>query len=102
MQPQRDSRSQGAVLEPTEARQASPRKMNFRVLLASMGLAVVVGVVLGSKFLEQDTHWHGLFLWRQAQRAGPYTSALTARGVRGRADPSDDIGARKPPRIPRS
>ncbi len=50
MQPQRDSRSQGAVLEPTEARQASPRKMNFRVLLASMGLAVVVGVVLVANF----------------------------------------------------
>jgi hypothetical protein len=46
MQPQQDSRAQGEVLDPTEARQANPRKMSFRVLLASMALAVAVGVVL--------------------------------------------------------
>ncbi len=50
MQPQRDPRSQRGTLEPTEARQVSPRKMNFRVLLASMALAVVVGVVLVANF----------------------------------------------------
>ncbi len=52
MQPQRDPRSNREILEPTDARQANPRKTNFRVLLASMAIAVVVGVVLVSGF------WH--------------------------------------------
>ena len=34
------------VLTPTEARQASPRRMNFRVLTWSMALAVVVAAIL--------------------------------------------------------
>jgi hypothetical protein len=33
------------VLTPTESRQASPRRMNFRVLVGSMALAVAVAVV---------------------------------------------------------
>ncbi len=49
MQPQQDPPFR-RVLDPTEARQASPRKMNFRVLLVSMALAVVVGVVLVANF----------------------------------------------------
>lgn len=52
MQPQQDPRARRDTIEPTEARQASPRKMNFRVLLASMILAVAVGVVLVAGF------WH--------------------------------------------
>jgi hypothetical protein len=52
MQPQDDPRVRRETLDPTEARQASPRKMNFRVLLASMALAVGVGVVLVAGF------WH--------------------------------------------
>jgi hypothetical protein len=52
MQPQQDPRGRRETLEPTDARQASPRKTNFRVLLASMTLAVVVGVVLVAGF------WH--------------------------------------------
>ncbi len=46
MQPQRDPRASRETIEPTEARQASPRKSNFRVLLGSMFLAIVVGVIL--------------------------------------------------------
>ena len=34
------------VLTPTESRQASPRRLNLRVLVGSMLLAVVVGAVL--------------------------------------------------------
>ena len=34
------------VLTPTEARQASPRRLNFRVLVVSMALAVVVAAML--------------------------------------------------------
>jgi hypothetical protein len=54
MQPQQDPRSP-RVLDPTEARQASPRKMNFRVLLASMALAVVVGIVLVANFWNKTS-----------------------------------------------
>lgn len=50
MQPQRDPRARRDTVPPTDARQASPRKGNFRVLLASMALAVVVGVVLVAGF----------------------------------------------------
>ncbi len=49
---QKYSPSKGEVLEPTDARQASSKKMNFRVLLASLTLAAVVGVVLVAGF------WH--------------------------------------------
>jgi hypothetical protein len=52
MQPQQDPRVRGETLDPTEARQASPRLMNFKVLLGSMALAVIVGVVLVTGF------WH--------------------------------------------
>jgi hypothetical protein len=34
------------VLTPTESRQASPRRLNFRVLVTSMLMAVVVAAVL--------------------------------------------------------
>jgi hypothetical protein len=34
------------VLTPTEARQASPRRLNFRVLVASMILAVIAAAIL--------------------------------------------------------
>ena len=34
------------VLTPTESRQASPRRMNFHVLVWSMLLAVIAGAVL--------------------------------------------------------
>ncbi len=40
------SRARGEVLQPTDARQASPRKANFRVLIVSMALAAVVGFAL--------------------------------------------------------
>ena len=43
------------VLTPTEARQASPRKMNFVVLIASLSLAVVAAVVLYAIFYGGDT-----------------------------------------------
>ncbi|CAA2142624.1 hypothetical protein [Hyphomicrobium sp. ghe19] len=50
MQSPIDPRSRRDSIDPTEARQASPRKTNFRVLLASMALAVAVGVVLVAGF----------------------------------------------------
>ena len=34
------------VLTPTEARQASPRRLNFALLVGSMLMAIVVAVVL--------------------------------------------------------
>jgi hypothetical protein len=34
------------VLTPTESRQASPRKQNFRVLIISTGLAIVVAAIV--------------------------------------------------------
>lgn len=36
----------GTVLTPTESRQASPRRMNFHVLVWSMMLAVVAASIL--------------------------------------------------------
>jgi hypothetical protein len=47
---QKYSPSEGEVLESTDARQASPRKMNFRVLLGSLTLAAIVGIVLVAGF----------------------------------------------------
>jgi hypothetical protein len=39
-------RERTEVLTPTEARQASPRRLNFRVLVISMLLAVAVAAIL--------------------------------------------------------
>lgn len=50
MQSPNDPRARRDTVDPTDARQASPRKTNFRVLLASMALALVVGVVLVAAF----------------------------------------------------
>ena len=52
MNPQQDPRARRDSIDPTEARQASPRKMNLRVLIGSMVLAIVIGVVLIGGF------WH--------------------------------------------
>ena len=38
--------NKGDVLTPTESRQASPRRLNFRVLVGSMLMAIVVAAVL--------------------------------------------------------
>ena len=91
MQPQQDPPFR-RVLDPTEARQASPRKMNFRVLLVSMALAVVVGVVLVADFWNQDAYRHGLFLGRQAQRAGrnTYRTTLVRRRPGSRVEPGTE------------
>jgi len=43
------------VLTPTEARQGSPRRLNLRVLLTSLLLAVVAAVVLYGVFYLADT-----------------------------------------------
>jgi hypothetical protein len=43
------------VLTPTEARQASPRRLNFRVLLMSLVLALVVAAALYTVFYAGDT-----------------------------------------------
>lgn len=39
-------RHKAQILTPTESRQASPRRLNFRVLVTSMAMALVVGAVL--------------------------------------------------------
>jgi hypothetical protein len=38
--------NKGDALTPTEARQASPRRLNLRVLIGSMLMAIVVAAVL--------------------------------------------------------
>jgi hypothetical protein len=43
------------VLTPTEARQGSPRRLNFRVLTVSLILAVVAGAALYTMFYTGDT-----------------------------------------------
>jgi hypothetical protein len=42
------------VLTPTEARQASPRKLNFRVLVTSLLLALAAGILLYAVFFNGD------------------------------------------------
>jgi hypothetical protein len=46
----RDTFPPKTVLTPTEARQASPRRMNFRVLVVSLALLFVIGVALTAAF----------------------------------------------------
>lgn len=43
------------VLTPTEARQGSPRRLNFRVLAASLLLAIVVAAALYATFYGAST-----------------------------------------------
>jgi uncharacterized membrane protein YbhN (UPF0104 family) len=43
------------VLTPTEARQASPRRLNFRVLTWSLALAVIAAAVLYTLFYGAET-----------------------------------------------
>ena len=43
------------VLTPTESRQASPRRLNFRVLTWSLALAVIAAAVLYTVFYAGDT-----------------------------------------------
>jgi hypothetical protein len=43
------------VLTPTEARQASPRRLNFRVLTMSLLLAIVAAGVLYAVFYAGNT-----------------------------------------------
>jgi len=43
------------VLTPTEARQGSPRRLNFRVLTVSLILAIVAGAALYTMFYGGDT-----------------------------------------------
>jgi hypothetical protein len=42
------------IVTPTEARQASPRKLNFRVLVMSLLLAIGVGVLLYAAFFNRE------------------------------------------------
>lgn len=46
---------QPEVLTPTEARQGSPRRLNFRVLVTSLLLAVIVAAVLYATFYGTST-----------------------------------------------
>jgi hypothetical protein len=43
------------VLTPTEARQASPRRLNLRVLTVSLLMAVIVAAVLYTLFYSGNT-----------------------------------------------
>ena len=43
------------VLTPTEARQGSPRRLNFRVLTMSLILAIVAGAALYTLFYAGNT-----------------------------------------------
>jgi hypothetical protein len=43
------------VLTPTESRQASPRRLNLRVLAGSLILAVIAGAALYTLFYAGDT-----------------------------------------------
>ena len=43
------------VLTPTEARQGSPRRLNFRVLAWSLALAVIAAAVLYTVFYSGET-----------------------------------------------
>lgn len=52
MQPEHDFRARRGTLDPTEALHANPRKMNLRVLLVSLGLAVVLGAILVVSFWQ--------------------------------------------------
>ena len=45
---------QPTVLTPTEARGASPNKLNLRVLLVSMLMAIVVGSILYAVFFDRS------------------------------------------------
>ena len=62
MQATNDPRAPRASYEATESRQATPRKMNFRVLLVSMTIAVVAGIILVAAF------------WRATPTAMDYSS----------------------------
>ena len=48
-------REQPAVLTPTEARQASPRRLNFRVLATSLIIAAIVAGGLYAVFYGGST-----------------------------------------------
>jgi len=50
---QQYSPTKGEVLGPTEARQASPRKMNFRVLLISTALIIAIFAVFTIVFFNK-------------------------------------------------
>ena len=43
------------VLTPTESRQASPRRLNFRVLTWSLAMAVIAAAVLYTMFYSAET-----------------------------------------------
>lgn len=45
--------SEREVLTPTEARQASPRRLNFRVLVTSLLLALVAAAIVYTFFYSQ-------------------------------------------------
>ena len=59
------------VLTPTEARQASPRRLNFRVLTMSLMLAVIAGGALYALFYAGDTRQHAGSGANAADRPGP-------------------------------
>jgi uncharacterized protein YqhQ len=42
------------VLDPTEARQATPQRMNYRVLTRSLLIAIVVAVIVYAFFYMQS------------------------------------------------
>ena len=53
MERQKYSPTKGEVIEPTDARQASPRKMNFRVLVISTGLIIAIFAAFTIAFFKK-------------------------------------------------
>ena len=95
MQPQQDPPFR-RVLDPTEARQASPRKMNFRVLLVSMALAVVVGVVLVANFWNQTPTGMDYSSGGKLSEQGATPPAQPSSGGAPEAAPSPTPGPQSP------
>ncbi|SFV36876.1 hypothetical protein [Hyphomicrobium facile] len=100
MQSPIDPRSRRDSIDPTEARQASPRKTNFRVLLASMALAVVVGAVLVAGFWQ--TTPQGMDTSSGGKLSEPSATSQTAPAGPSAAPSSEPSGAASPQANPRA
>ena len=71
------------VLTPTEARQASPRRLNFRVLTWSLALAVIAAAVLYTAVLRwRDAGEHARSGSHAADRAWAVTTGASAQSTK--------------------
>ncbi len=84
-------RDDAVVLDPTESRQGSPRKMNLRVLIFSLAIAAAAGIVLVSAF------------WRSTPTTMDYSSGGKlgeSTGTSAPAAPDAAKPATQPPTTP--